>query len=189
MTGGRSEGLRDGVRGITSALRVRLPAIVVVLVLASALTSEAAAYTCPATPLQERIDQADIVFVGRSTGFRTLPGGGVPQRVYTFVVDQQVKGDLGRTVAVRIPALAANGGQTVPEDVAAGVLASRVDGGWFTTRCGITDPGAVLAEVDEPRGNAIKLAIGAAILAAVLGYSIRRVRKKQAAAGGGSLAP
>jgi hypothetical protein len=172
-----------------STLRARLLTFAFALVLASALTSDAPAYTCPATPLQERIDQADIVFVGRSTGFRSVPGGGLPQRVYTFVVDQQVKGDLGRTIAVRIPVLAANGGQRVPKDVAAGILASRVDGGWFTTTCGITDPGAVLAEVDEPRGNAIKLAIGAAILAAVLAYSIRRVRKKQAAAGGGSLAP
>jgi hypothetical protein len=180
---------------MASSLRARLftvafaSALAFALVLGLALASEAAAYTCPATPLQQRIDQADIVFVGRSTGFRTVPGSGLPQRVYTFVVDQQVKGDLGRTVAVRIPVLAANGGQKVPMDVAAGILASRIDGGWFTTTCGITDPGAVLAEVDEPRGNAIKLAIGAAILAAVLAYSIRRVRKKQGAAGGGSLAP
>jgi hypothetical protein len=164
-------------------------ALLLGIVAALVLSGRALAYTCPLTPLQERIDQADIVFVGRSTGFRTVPGGGVPQRVYTFVVDQEVKGDLGGTVSVRIPVLAANGGQKVPRDVAAGVLASRVDGGWFTTTCGITDPGAVLAEVDEPRGNAIKLAIGVFILAAVLGYSIWRVRKKQAAAGGGSLAP
>lgn len=158
-------------------------------VLVLALSGRALAYTCPQTPLQERIDQADIVFVGRSAGSHPVPGGGVPQRLYTFVVDQHVKGDVGEKVEVRIPVLAANGGQKVPEDVAAGVLASRTGSGWFTTTCGITDPGAVLATVDEPKGNAVKLAIGIVILAAVLAYSIRRVRRKQAASGGGSLAP
>ena len=156
---------------------------------AFALTGSAAPYTCPQTPLQERIDQAEVVFVGRSTGFRAVPGSGIPQRVYTFVVDQEVKGDVGRIVEVRVPERAANGGQRIPEDVAAGILASRVDGGYFTTRCGITDPGAVLAEVDQPKGNAVKLAIGIAILAAVLAFSVRRVRRKQAAGGRGSLAP
>ncbi len=164
--------------------------LVLALALAAGLgPGRADAYTCPTTSLQERIDQAQIVFVGRSTGFRPVTGGGVPQRIYTFVVDQQVKGDIGRTVDVRIPERAANGGQRIPEDVAAGVLANRVGGGYFTTRCGITDPGAVLAEVDEPRGNAIKLVIGVLVLGAVLAYSIRRVRRKQAGAARGSLAP
>jgi len=170
-------------RPLRAALLALLP------IVALALAGGAAAYTCPQTSLQERIDQAEIVFVGRSTGFRVIPGGGIPQRVYTFVVDQQVKGGLGRTVEVRIPARAANGGQRIPEDVAAGVLAGRVGSGYFTTRCGITDPGAVLAEVDEPKGNAIKLVIGLLVLAAVLTYSVRRVRRKQDAAGRGSLAP
>ena len=58
---------------------------------------------------------------------------------------------------------------------------SRADGQWFTTRCGITDPGAVLAEVDEPRGNAVKLLIGVLILGAVLGYSVRRVKRRDPA--------
>ena len=55
---------------------------------------------------------------------------------------------------------------------------NRANGTWFTTRCGITDPGAVLAEVDQPKGNAIRLLIGIVILVAVLAYSIRRVRRR-----------
>lgn len=153
------------------------------------LGGQAFAYACPSTPLQERIDQADIVFVGRASSFRPEPGGGVPQRVYTFQVDQHVKGEVGDTVEVRIPVRTANGGQRVPLDVAAGILANRVGDGWYTTRCGITDPGVVLAEVDEPRGNAVKLVIGVLILAAVLAYSLRRMRTKQSGAGGGSLVP
>ena len=69
-----------------------------------------------------------------------------------------------------------------------GILMSRTSSGWYTTRCGITDPGAVLAEVDKPQGNAVRLLIGIVILAAVLWYSIRRVRRKQSGSAG-SLAP
>jgi hypothetical protein len=117
--------------------------------------------------------------VGRSTGFTPVPGEGIPQRLYRFEVDQEVKGDIGRTVDVRIPVREANGGQVVPPDVAAGILANRVDGEWFTTRCGITDPGIVLAEVDEQKGNPIRLAVGILILIAVLAYSIRKVRRRE----------
>ena len=118
------------------------------------------------------------MFVGRSTGFTAVAGDGIPQRLYRFEVDQEVKGDLGRTISVRIPVRPANGGQPVPVDVAAGILMNRANGEWFTTRCGITDPGAVLAEVDRPRGNAVKLVIGILILGGVLAYSTRRVRRR-----------
>jgi hypothetical protein len=92
-----------------------------------------------------------------------------------------VKGDVGDSVVVRIPVRPVNGGQRIPEDVAAGILMNRAGATWFTTRCGITDPAAVLATVDEPKGNAIKLTIGVLILVAVLGYSVRRLRRKDAA--------
>ena len=118
------------------------------------------------------------MFVGRSTGFTVVAGDGIPQRLYRFEVDQEVKGDLGRTVDVRIPVRPSNGGQVVALDVAAGMLINRVGGGWFTTRCGITDPGVVLAEVDQQKGNPIRLVIGILILGAVLTYSIRRVKRR-----------
>ncbi len=145
---------------------------------ALALTGSAQAFTCPSTPLAERIAQADAVFVGRSTGFTAVAGEGVPQRLYRFDVDQRVKGDVGATVSVRIPVRPENGGQVIPRDTAAAILMNRVNGEWFTTRCGITDPGAVLADVDTPRGNAVKLLFGVIILAGVLAYSVRRVRRR-----------
>lgn len=141
-------------------------------------TGAAQAYTCPATPIDQRIAAAEVVFVGRSTGFTPIAGDGIAQRLYRFEVDQEVKGDLGRTVEVRIPVKPANGGQVVAPDVAAGILMNRVGGGWFTTRCGITDPGVVLAEVDQQKGNPIRLAVGIVILGAVLAYSIRRVKRR-----------
>ncbi len=118
------------------------------------------------------------MFVGRSTGSTAVAGAGIPQRLYRFEIDQEVKGDVGRTIDVRIPVNPANGGQLVPLDVAAGILANRVNGAWFTTRCGITDPGAVLAAVDKPRGNAVRLLLGILILGGVLAYSIRRARRR-----------
>ena len=145
---------------------------------ALAFSGAAQAYTCPQTPLETRIAEAEAVFVGRSSGSTAVAGDGIPQRLYRFEVDQEVKGDLGRTVEVRVPVRPANGGQLIPLDIAAGILMSRANGGWFTTRCGITDPGAVLAEVDQPRGNAVKLVIGVLILGGVLAYSIRRVKRR-----------
>jgi hypothetical protein len=143
------------------------------------LTGSAQAFTCPATPLTERIAEAEIVFVGHSTGYTPVAGSGVPQRLYRFNVDQQVKGDLGEIVYVRVPVKPANGGQVIPEGVAAGILANRAGGTWFTTRCGITDPGAVLAEVDKPKGNAVKLLIGFVFLAGVFGYSFWVLKRKK----------
>lgn len=141
-------------------------------------TGAAQAYTCPEIPIDQRIAAAEAVFVGRSTGFTPVPGDGIPQRLYRFEVDQEVKGDVGRTVDVRIPVKRANGGQVVTPDVAAGILMNRTGGGWFTTRCGITDPGVVLAEVDQQKGNPIRLLIGILILIAVLTYSIRKVKRR-----------
>jgi hypothetical protein len=141
-------------------------------------TGAAHAYTCPSTPIETRIETAGAVFVGRSTGFAPIAGAGIPQRLYHFKIDQEVKGDLGSTVSVRVPVNPQNGGQVIPEDTAAGILMNRANGTWFTTRCGITDPGVVLAGVDKPKGNAIRLLIGVFILGAVLLYSIRRVRRR-----------
>ena len=155
-------------------IRLALVGLLTALVLSSA----AQAYTCPATPIETRIESAGAVFVGRSTGFTPIAGAGVPQRLYHFKIDQEVKGELGATVSVRVPVKPANGGQVIPDDTAAGILMDRANGTWFTTRCGITDPGVVLAGVDKPKGNAIRLLIGVVILGGVLAYSIRTVRRR-----------
>jgi hypothetical protein len=149
-----------------------------VVLAALAFSGAAQAYTCPSTPIESRIVDAGAVFVGRSTGFTPVAGAGVPQRLYHFEIDQEVKGDLGATVDVRVPLRPENGGQVIPEDTAAGILMNEANGTWFTTRCGITDPGVVLAGVDKPKGNAIRLLIGVVILGGVLAYSIRRVRRR-----------
>ena len=48
-------------------------------------------------PLDERLAEVDAAFVGRVTAERAAPSG----TVYRFVVDQKVKGPIGREVEVR----------------------------------------------------------------------------------------
>jgi hypothetical protein len=151
---------------------------VIVVLAALVLTGSAQAFTCPTTPLDERIAAAEGVFVGSSVGFEPVSGNGVPLRDYRFEVKQKVKGLFGDFVTVRIPARPANGGQAIPEGVDAGILMNKANGVWFTTRCGISDPGAVLAAFDEPKGNAVKLLIGIVILLAVVGYSVWRLKRR-----------
>ena len=92
--------------------------------------------------------------------------------MYRFVVDQRVKGPVGREVEVRsLARLVDARDRPIVHDEALGVLAD-LDGAELTTEsCLLTDPGALLSVSDEPRGNAIKIVIGLVILALVLAYS------------------
>jgi hypothetical protein len=148
------------------------------LVLAAlVLAPSALALDCPNIPLDERLDDADAAFVGRVTAERTTPSG----RVYRFVVDQNVKGPVGREVEVRSATRLVDA-KDMPliHDEALGVLANLSGAELVTESCLLTDPGALLSVSDEPRGNGIKVVIGLLILAAVLAYSIRRLRHRRA---------
>jgi hypothetical protein len=142
------------------------------------LAPSAAALTCPNTPLEERLAAADAAFVGRVTGERLLADS--PARIYRFIVDQRVKGPVGREVEVRAePRLVDAADRPVVHDEALGVLANLTGAQLTTESCLLTDPGALLSVSDEVRGNGIKVVIGLAILALVIAFSIRRLRKRQ----------
>ncbi|HEX2303290.1 MAG TPA: hypothetical protein VHH57_06670 [Gaiella sp.] len=151
--------------------------------MALAFVPAAYALDCPNTPLEDRLEPADAAFVGRVTQERAAASG--EGRVYRFVVDQRVKGPVGREVEVRsLARLVDARDRPIVHDEALGVLAD-LDGAELTTEsCLLTDPGALLSVSDEPRGNAIKIVIGLVILALVLAYSVRRLRHRQA---GGTL--
>jgi hypothetical protein len=142
------------------------------------MAPSALALDCPNTPLEERLAAADAAFVGRVTEER--PVADAPWTIYRFVVDQRVKGPIGREVEVRADRRlvdAADG--PLVHDEALGVLAN-LDGAQLTTEsCLLTDPGALLSVSDEVRGNWIKVVIGLVILAGVLAFSVRRLRKRQ----------
>ncbi len=100
-------------------------------------------------------------------------------RVYEFVVDQNVKGPVGREIDVdaAVPLVDATD-KPIVRDEALGVLADLEGARIVTDSCRLSDPGTLLATSDEPRGNAIRLVIGILILVAVLGYSLRRLRAR-----------
>jgi hypothetical protein len=138
---------------------------------------QALALDCPNTPLEERLAAADAAFVGRLTDER---GGPANETVYRFLVDQRVKGPVGREVEVvsAVPLVDA-ADNAIVHDEALGVMANLSGARLSTEPCLLTDPGALLSVSDEVRGNAIKIVIGLVILALVLTFSIRRLRTRQ----------
>ncbi len=131
---------------------------------------------CPNIPLEERLAASDAAFVGRVTERRTTAAG----VVYRLLVDQRVKGPVGREVEVtsRRPLVDA-ADESIVFDEALGVMALFEGARLTTESCLLTDPGALLSVSDEVRGNWIKVVIGLVILAAVLGFSIHRLRVRQ----------
>ena len=152
-------------------------ALALLAVVALAAAPGALALDCPNVPLEERLEVAEVAFVGRVTDERPGAGGGV---VYRFVVDQRVKGSVGREVEVHAATrLVDAADEPLAHDEALGVLA-QLDGARIETEsCLLTDPGALLSTSDEPRGGAIKIVIGLVILGLVLAFSIRRLRRRE----------
>ena len=142
------------------------------------LAPAALALDCPNVPLEERLSVADIAFVGRVTDERPENEG--TGMVYRFVVDQRVKGSVGREIEVdAAEPLVDAADEPLVHDEALGVLA-QLDGARVVTEsCLLTDPGALLSASDEPRGQALKVVVGVVILALVLAYSIRRLRRRE----------
>jgi hypothetical protein len=175
---GSRRSARAAVRATPSSSRSELTrALVVGLLAALVLAPGALALSCPNVPLDERLDEVDAAFVGRVTAERAVPGG----HVYRFLVDQNVKGPIGREVEVRTAARLVDAtDKPIVHDEALGVLAT-LDGAELTTEsCFLSDPGTLLATSDEPRGNGIKVVVGLVILALVLAYSVRRLRHRRA---------
>ena len=141
------------------------------------LAPGALALGCPNVPLDERLSEVDVAFVGRVTAERPSTVGG--RRVYEFLVDQNVKGPVGREVDVDAQTrLVDPRNNPLLHDQALGVMGDLDGARIVTESCLLTDPGALLAASDEQKGNAIRLVIGILILAAVLTYSIWRLRKR-----------
>jgi hypothetical protein len=152
-------------------------------VVALALAGDAAACSCIAgVPIDRRLEEADAAFVGRLLAVRGT--------AYEFTVDQQVKGavaDVGDHMVVRSARdTAACGLRRSPPDEAVGVLLTRAGAGWTSSLCAQTTPGELLNAESPERGDRIKLAIGVAVLLAVLGYSLLRLRRRQRAVPGDS---
>ena len=154
------------------------------LALSLALPADASACVCASIPLAQRLDDADAAVVGRVRGYANS-GSDVSQRVLTFDVDTRVKGDVegqvagieARRILVRVP-LGTDCDVTIEPGTTTGLLLTRLPtGGWYATACSVVDAGRLVAAGGEPRGTAVKVAIGLAILALVLLWSLRRLKK------------
>jgi hypothetical protein len=146
---------------------------------ALAFAGEGAAFDCPNTPVEERLAAADVAFVGTLVSVRPAHEQ-AGRRDYRFRVEQRVKGTLGSEVEVRSKPLVDVEDTPVPVGADVGVLATTERGALVTSSCGLSDPAALLAGADEPRGEWIKLAIGFAIAAAAVAYSVFRLRRRAA---------
>ena len=139
---------------------------------------------CADVPLDRRLDDADAAVVGRVHGYGETDAD-VPARVMFFDVDTRVKGDVegqvrgvdARRIVVQVP-LHTDCDVTVERGTSTGLLLTKLpSGAWYATACSLVDPGRLVAVGGEPRGGAIKVVIGLAILALVLLWSVRRLRK------------
>jgi hypothetical protein len=145
-----------------------------VLALAGAGTGEAASCGCPDVPLEERLDDADLAFVGRLVSEERGELRGAPQLLVTVAVEQRVKGDVEGTIVVRSPS-GSDCDLDLPDGRSVGLLLSRApDGAWLGSACSVVEPGDLVAAGGEPRGGAIKVVIGLVILALVLWWALRR---------------
>jgi len=144
---------------------------------ALALASPAAACVCVDAPMEDRLDDADAAVVGRVVGERSGELNGLPQLYLTVDVEQRVKGDVERALEVRSPS-GTDCDVEVPRDESIGLLLTRApDGAWLATACSVVNPGQLVVEGGEPRGGPIKVAVGIVILALVLIWALRRLRK------------
>jgi hypothetical protein len=132
--------------------------------------------------VKDKLNGSQVAFVGRVLSVTRVPGNtGIPRFDYRFRIDRPVKGLAGTRVTVRAAKLVDIDNQVVAaSDVAIGVLATHAAGRLVTSSCSLVDPGSLLGASDEPKGGLIKVAIGLVILGVVVGYSLRRLRRRQA---------
>jgi hypothetical protein len=141
------------------------------------LAGVAGACVCLEATVEERLDQADAAVVGRIVAERAGEVGGAPQRLLTVEVDQRVKGDVARTLVVRSPS-GTDCDIEAPRGRQTGLLLTRApDGAWLATTCSLVDAGQLVVAGGEPRGGPIKVAVGLVIVALVLLWSFRRLRR------------
>jgi hypothetical protein len=128
---------------------------------------------CANVPLEDKLAQAPVAFVGKLQSTREGAGG----TYWRFAVDQRVKGALGSEVEIRAKPLTDIKGNALRPNVEVGVLA-QLEGATVTTdSCGLSDPAALLSVADEARGAPIKLVIGAFALIGVLILCFVRLRR------------
>lgn len=126
---------------------------------------------CPNIPLNERAADAPIAFVGQIVGERPGPGTSI---VYRFSVENAIKGVEGTEIEVRAQPLVDAAGKVLPRNTDLGIVALLSGATPVTDSCSISNPSFLIASIDEPRGNGIRLLVGVLFLVLALVYAVRR---------------
>ena len=156
--------------------------VLAVAAAAAVLVPVAGAATCPRSSVKDKLDGADLAFVGTVTAVRPVASsGGIPLSDYRFKVLHGVKGEVGQQVTLRAAKLVDLDLQEVKAGlkVPIGVLATRENGRFVTSSCSLVDPGSLMGAADEPKGGLIKVGIGVILLGIVLAYSLHRLKKRR----------
>ena len=156
---------------------LRLPVVAAAALAGLVLADAALACVCAQMPMSERLDDSDVAFVGRVESEREGRVRGQPVRLLTIAVEQRVKGDVDGTLVVRSPARS-DCDLVIPQNRSVGLLLTRAPcGAWLGSACSVADPGALVAAGGEPRGGAIKVALGVVVLGLVLLVAYVRLRR------------
>jgi len=151
------------------------------LSVALALTGEAIGATCASAPPRAKLAAADAAFVGRLE--RTVAIPGVRDRIdYVFVVDQVVKGALGRRVTVRSGVGREALGFSLERDVADGILLNREGSLWLGGLCGQVGPSELVeaTRADEQIVNWGGIGVGVLVLGAGAYFLRRQLLRRRA---------
>jgi len=146
-----------------------------------ALAGESSASTCLPAPPRAKLEAADAAFVGRLE--RTVAIPGVRDRIdYVFVVDQVVKGELGRRVSVRSGVGQEALGFSLERDVASGVLLNREGGVWLGGLCGQVTPSELVEATREEDAQIVNwggVIVGLLVLGAGAYFLRRQLRRRR----------
>ncbi len=157
--------------------------LVAAAAIAVAVPAAASAGNCRLTEsVKDKLDGAQVAFVGRVVVVTPVEGAGIATFDYRFRIDHAIKGIPGERTTVRAARLIDIDNQDVtPSNVTIGVLANHANGRLVTNSCALVDPGSLMGASDEPKGGLIKIAIGLVILGLVVLYSLRRLKQRRAA--------
>jgi hypothetical protein len=129
------------------------------------------------TTLPQRLADADAAVVGRVVAVRQRELEGLPQRVLTIDVDQNVKGGPPKTIAVWTP-WGTDCDLTVTPHEDIGLFLTRApDGRWVATGASLANPGRLVVIAGEPKGSGIKVVVGLVFLGIVLVWALSRRRR------------
>lgn len=107
-------------------------------------------------------------------------------RLVIFQIEQRVKGDVrgeqigsaDRAIVVRTPKGTDCDVPLPLERETTGLLLTKtIEGDWYATACSFVSANELVAAGGAPRGGPIKVAIGAVVLAFVLLWALRRLRR------------